>query len=215
MSNIQFFTNKWSLPDIWKVARVAPIFKAGTRDDLNNYGPISVLCTISKVFEKIVHDQVVNYLVEQKILVQNQYAYRKLHSTITSLIKCTDDWLSNIDSKKVNLTLFLDLKKAFDTVDHKIILDKLRAYGVIGIEFKWFKSYLSKRRQFCRVNDYNSKTMRVTCGIPQGSCLCLLLFILYLNDFENCLQYSSASMYADDKHTTISARDIEELIRKT
>ena len=202
-------------PDIWKVARVAPIFKAGTRDDLNNYRPISVLCTISKVFEKIVHDQVVNYLVEQKILVQNQYAYRKLHSTITSLIKCTDDWLSNIDSKKVNLTLLLDLKKAFDTVDHKIILDKLGAYGVIGIEFKWFKSYLSKRRQFCRVNDYNSKTMRVTCGIFQGSCLCLPLFILYLNDFENCLQYSSASMYADDKHTTISARDIEELIRKT
>ena len=187
-------------PDIWKVARVAPIFKAGTSDDLNNYRPISVLCTISKVFEKIVHDQVVIYLVEQRILVQNQYAHRKLHSTITSLIKSADDWLSSIDSRKVNLTLFLDVKKAFDTVDHKILLDKLGAYGVKGTEFKWFKSYLSKRRQFCRVNGYNSKTMRVTCVIPQGSCLGPLLFTLYLNDFENCLQYSSASMYAYDTH---------------
>ena len=156
-----------------------------------------------------------NYLVEQRILVQNQYAYRKLHSTITSLIKGTDDWFSNIDSKKVNLTLFLDFTKAFDTAHHKILLDKLGAYGVKGIEFKWFKSYLGKRRQFCRVNGYNSKNMRVTCGIPQGSCLGPLLFILYLNDFENCLQYSSASMYPGDTHTTISARDIEECVRKT
>ena len=104
-------------PDIWKFARVAPIFKAGTRDDLNNYRPISVLCTISKVFEKIVHDQVVNYLVGQRILLQNQYAYRKLHSTSTS-VKRTDDWLSTIDSKLVSLALFSDLKEAFDTIDH-------------------------------------------------------------------------------------------------
>lgn len=156
-----------------------------------------------------------NYLVENKILVKNQYAYRKLHSTVTSLIKSTDDWLSNIDSKKVNLTLFLNLKKAFDTVDHRILIDKLGAYGVKGTEIKWFTSHLNERRQFCRVNGYNSKTLRVTCGIPQGSCLGPLLFILYLNDFESCLQYSSTSMYADDTHTTIAARDIDELVQKT
>ena len=97
-------------PDIWKVAKVAPIFETGTKDDLNNYRPTSVRCTISRIFEKIVHDKVVNYLVEKKILVQNQCAYRKLHSTISSLLKSTNDWLSNIDPKKVNLTLFLDLK---------------------------------------------------------------------------------------------------------
>ena len=153
-----------------------------------------------------------NYLVEQRILVQNQYAYRKLHSTITSLIKSSDDWLSNIDSKKVNLTFFVDLKKAFGTVDRKILLEKLGAFWVKDTEFKWFKSYLGERRQFCRVNGYNYETMRVTCGIPPGSCLGPLLFILYLNDFENYLQYSSASMYADDTHTTIPARDIEELV---
>ena len=109
----------------------------------------------------------------------------------------------------------MDLKKAFDAVDHKILLDKLGAYEVKGTEIEWLKSYISERRQFYRVNGYNSKTMRVTCEIPQGSCLGPLLFILYFIDFENCLQYSSACMYVDHTHTTISARDIEELVVKT
>ena len=120
------------------------------------------------------------------MLVQSQYAYRKLHSTIILLIKSIDDRLSNIDSRKVNLTIFSDIKKAFDTVDHKILLDKLETYGVKGTEIKWFRSYPNKRRQFCRVNGHNSKTMKVLWGIPQGSCLNPLLFILYLNDFEKC-----------------------------
>ena len=181
---------------------------------MNNYRPISILCTISKIFEKIVHDQGVDYFAENKMLVKSQSVCRKLHSTVTSLIKSTDDWISNIDSKKLNLTLFLDLEKPFDTVNHKILLDKLETYGVKETELMWFRSYLNERKQFCSVNGQNSKSMKVLCGIPQGSCLGPLLFIICLNDFEDFLQFSSTSMYADDTHTTISAKDTEELIRK-
>ena len=92
-------------------------------------------------------------------MVQSQYAYRKLHSTIISLITGTDDWLSNIDSGKISLTLFLDHKKTFDTIDHRLLLDNLEANGVKGTEIKWFRPYLNERRQFCRVNGHTSKTM--------------------------------------------------------
>ena len=112
-------------PDIWKVARVTPIFKSGARGDMNNYRPISVLSMFARIMEKIVHDQLIDYFKEKKMLKKNQHAFRKLHLTITSLVKSTDEWLNNIDSQKVNMTMFLDLKKAFDTVDHKILLEKL------------------------------------------------------------------------------------------
>ena len=198
-------------PDIWKVARVTPIFKSGARGDMNNYRPISVLSIFARIMEKIVHDQLIDYFKEKKMLKKNQHAFCKLHSTITSLVKSTDEWLNNIDSQKVNMTMFLDLKKAFDTVDHKILLEKLSKYGVQGKVISWFRSYLTERKQFCKINNECSKPLGVACGIPQGSCLGPLLFIIYLNDFEECLQFSSASMYADDTHTTIASDDIGEL----
>ena len=198
-------------PDVWKAARVTPIFKSGVRSDVNNYRPISVLSIFARVLEKIVHDQLIDYFKEKQLLKHNQHAFRKLHSTVTSLIKSTDEWLSNIDSQKVNMTMFLDLKKAFDTVDHKILLEKLFKYGIQGKIISWFCSYLTERRQYCRIDGECSKPLRITCGIPQGSCLGPLLFIIYLNDFEECLEFSSASMYADDTHTTIASKDITEL----
>ena len=102
-----------------------------------------------------------------------------------------------------------------DTVDHKILIDKLFKYGIKGKEREWFKSYLSGRKQFCSVNGQRSKTEGVLCGIPQGSCLGPLLFIVYLNDFDGCLDFSKANMYADDTHTTIASNDIRELVRMT
>ena len=200
-----------AFPNIWKVARVTPIFKSGARGDMNNYSPISVLSIFARILEKIVHDQLIDYLKEKRTLKKNQHAFRKLHSTNTSLVKSTDEWLNNIDSQKVNMTMFLDLKKAFDTVNHKILLEKLFRYGVQGKVINWFRSYLIERKQFCKINGVHSKPLGVTCGIPQGSCLGPLLFIVYLNDFEECLQFSSASMYADDTHTTIASDDINEL----
>ena len=148
-----------------------------------------------------------------KILIPNQFAFRKRHSTITSLISISDYRYGNINDKKVNIALFLDLKKAFDTVDHEILISKLERYGVHGVAGKRFTSYLNDRYQYCSLNGCRSTAKRVTWGIPQGSCLGPLLFIIYLNDFESCLQFSKANLYADETETTISSSDIGDLIR--
>ena len=116
--------------DIWKLARVTPIFKSGSRSDANNYRPISVISVFSRILERIVHDQTYDYLRSRGILTISQSAFQKLCSTVTSFIDSTEFWYENIDHRKVNLAIFLDLKKAFDTVDHEILLEKLEAYGI-------------------------------------------------------------------------------------
>ena len=201
-----------TFPDRWKIARITPIYKSGAKDDTNNYRPISILSVLSKLYEKIAHDQLIDFLQSNKKLTQNQFAFRKLHSTITSLIGVSDHWYSNIENKKANFALFLDLKKAFDTVDHEILVSKLVKYGVIGNENNWFKSYLTNRSQYCSIDGQESEILGIECGIPQGSCLGPLLFIIYLNDFERCLEYSRANMYADDTEIAISSNNQVELI---
>ena len=134
-----------------------------------------------------------------------------MHSTLTSLLNVTDAWFSNINKRKINISVFLDLRKAFDTVDHGILLSKLTKYGVVGTPLRWFTSYLTNRRQYCQVNGHKSSLKSVHCGIPQGSCFGPLLFILYVNDFEQCLNKCTSNMYADDTSVTCSAEDIDEL----
>ena len=145
-----------------------------------------MIAIFSRILGKTVHDQMFEFL--QPIFTKNQAAFRKLYSTITSLINSTDNWYSTMDKREVSLAIFLDLKKAFDTVDHTILLAKLEKYCVRGIKGDWFTSYLQNRKQFCTVDGHRSSAKMVTCGIPQGSCLGPLLFIIYLNDFETCLE---------------------------
>ena len=144
-------------PDIWKLARVTPIYHWGPKTDLNNYRPISVILVFSRIIERLTHDQLIEFLKINKSITCNQAAFRKLYSTITSLISSTDFWYENIDRSNINLTIFLDLKKAFDTVDHGILLKKLRAYGIRGKTGDWFESYLNSRKQFCSLNGQHSK----------------------------------------------------------
>ena len=198
-------------PNIWKIARVTSVFKTGLTTDLNNYRPISILSVFSKLIEKIAHDQLSTFLKEKSMLSKCQHAFRKLHNTLTSLLNVTDLWFLNADKRKINISIFLDLKKAFDTVDHKILLSKLSKYGIRGSPHQWFTSYLTDRIQYCQIRGSSSQQKKVKCGIPQGSCLGPLLFILYVNDFERCLQKSSTNIYADDTSITCSAKDIEEL----
>ena len=200
-------------PDIRKLANFSPMFNTGARNNKNHYRPISVLSIFSKLIEKIVHDQLLNFMQLNKILIPNQFAFKKLHSTITSLINVSDYWYENINEKKVNIALFLDLKKGFDTVDHEILISKLDSYGVQGDAKEWFVSYLNNRYQYCSLDGYRSTAKMITCGIPQGSCLGPLLFIIYLNDFTSCLQFSKVNLYADDTETTISSSDIGDLTR--
>ena len=121
---------------------------------------------------------------------------------LTKLLNVTDSWFSNADKQKINLIIFLDLKKAFDTVDHKILLSKLSKYGIGGAPHQWFTPYLTDRMiEYCQIIRSNSQQKKVHCVIPQGSCLGPLLFIC-VNDFEQCLEKSSTNMYADDTSIT-------------
>ena len=129
-----------------------PVFKQGDRVDLDNYRPISIIPVVAKVFERIIYDQLYAYLMANDLLSTHQSGFRSLHSTVTSLLEATDDWAFNIDQGNVNAVVFLDLKKAFDTVDHNILISKLSAYGIRGTSIEWFKSYLSERNQKCFIN---------------------------------------------------------------
>ena len=138
---------------------------------MNNYRPISVISAIAKVFERIVYNQLSSYLSENNILSKYQSGFRSFHSTVTALLEATDNWAFNIDRGYVNAVVFLDLKKAFDTVNHSILLFKLYSYGVKEIAHELLSSYSENRTQKCAVNGVLSKNCTSTCGIPQGTIL--------------------------------------------
>ena len=134
-----------------------------------------------------------------------------MHSTVTALLEATDNSAYNIDQGDVNAVVFLDLKKAFDTDDHNILLSKLKKYGVSGIAYDWFQSYLHSREQRCFVNGSLSHNGPLTCGIPQGTILGPLLFIIYINDLPNCLEHSQPRMFADDTHLSFANNSTENI----
>ena len=198
-------------PDSWKIARVAPIFISGQSNDRSNYRPISVLPFLSRVFEKLIYNQLCDYLDKNRLLFSKQSGFRSLHSVVTCLLNCTNDWYINMDKGQYTAMVFIDLKKAFDTVNHEILLKKLTKYGIIGLENTWFASYLENRMQFCRVNGFPSNVNNINCGVPQGSCLGPLLFLIYINDVPFSLQNSQVTMYADDTTISYSSNNIDDL----
>ena len=173
-----------------------------------NYRPISVLPAISKIMERILYDQLYDYLTKFDLLSDCQYGFRKFHSTATALLDCTNNWYINIDRKKFNLVVFIDLKKAFDTVDHQILLRKLEIYGVKGPALSLLRSYLTNRTQKCMVNGLISSEQLITCGVPQGSILGPLLFLIYINDLPHCLNKTKARLFADDTNLTATGDPI-------
>ena len=147
-----------SFSDDWKMARVIPLYKNGHRNIPGNYRPISILPTISKIMERILYNQLYDYLTEFKLLSNNQFGFRKSHSTATALLDCTNEWYVNIDKKMFNLVVFIDLKKAFDTVNYDILLKKPEFYGITGQANDLLKSYLSNRRQVSNRQFYFIRT---------------------------------------------------------
>ena len=143
------------------IVRVIPLFKSGDKSLFTNYRPVQVLPVFSKFLERIVYNRIINFLNKQDILFRNQCGFRKNYSTAHALIQLYDKISSALDDKKVTLGLFIDLSKAFDKVNHKILLDKLEHFGVGGILLQWFKSYLSCRKQFVQYNSYNSSLLHM------------------------------------------------------
>ena len=199
------------VPDEWKHARVSPAFKDGAKADPYNYRPISVLPVVSKLIERVVFNQFYGYLNENNLLTESQSGFRPRFSTETTLLEETSEWIKNIDKSLLNGVIFLDLKKAFDTIDHSIFLRKLGFYGVRSQTLAWFKSYLTGRKQKTLVGGELSDFFTLTCGIPQGSILGPLLFILYINDLPSCGVHFKPRMHADNTTLTSAAEDPDTL----
>ncbi len=203
--------NSGIFPDIYKIAEVIPIHKAKDREILNNYRPISLLPTFSKILEKILHIRLYKYLQKNNILNPSQYGFRPKHSTTDAIAELVNKVTKNFENKSYTIGTFLDLSKAFDTINHDILIHKLEHYGIRGLALKWFQNYLSNRKQYTKVNGTKSAVRTVKCGVPQGSVLGPLLFIIYTNDLPNNLKNTSAILFADDTTLITQSEQINEV----
>ena len=162
---------KGCFPSKWKIARVTPLHKDGARDNRDNYRPISVLSVLSKLLEKHVARSFMDYLLQNGLLYEMQSAFRQGHSTESALISLTDQILLSLDQDKVTGMVFVDFRKAFDVVDHQLLMTKLRLYRVTDSALSWFRSYLTDRQQIVTIDGKRSDSLMIRQGVPQGSVL--------------------------------------------
>ena len=195
-------------PKFLKIAHVIPIFKSGNKTDPGNYRPISILPILSKIFEKVVTDQLYSFFDHFKLFSSSQFGFRKNLSTSNAISNMLQFIYNNLDNGFTVLSLFLDFSKAFDCVDHKILLHKLNVYGIRGIALTWFQSYLSNRVQYVSINGSNSDHLVVKSGVPQGSILGPLLFLIYINDFPNSSNFFKFNLFADDSTLSLKYRNL-------
>ena len=198
------------VPDDVKSVRVVPLFKKNDKTEVGNYRPVSILSILSKVVEKVVYEQIEICLDDKKLLYKFQSGFRGRFSTDTCLIHLTDFIKFQMDKDHLLGMVLLDLQKAFDTVDHKILLMKMEALGLGQDVVRWFRSYLSDRRQLVDVSGVFSSSAAISCGVPQGSILGPLLFLIYVNDISGAVNHKLL-LYADNSAKLVADKSVSAI----
>ena len=201
-------------PDRLKCAKIIPILNNGDNSLITNYRPISVLNVFSKIYEKVLVDRLNCFVIKNDILYKYQFGFRKNYSTYMALLSFMDTVTDAVDANKIVAGLFIDLSKAFDTINHDILIKKLHNYGVRGIALQLLSNYLSNRMQCVTFNGCTSDFLSITCGVPQGSVLGPLLFLLYINDIHKSSTLLKFILFADDTTILFSAQSLTELTSK-
>ena len=199
------------VPNELKIARVIPLFKADNNMLISNYRPVSVLPVFSKILERLMYNRLYSFIIKHDVLYKYQFGFRKGHSTNMALIVLVDKIMSALDNGDFVLGVFIDLSKAFDTVNHNILLDKLYKYGFRGICHDWLKNYLFNRKQYVVFNNCHSSQLSISCGVPQGSILGPLLFLLYVNDMVNVSSLLFPILFADDTNIFLNSKNMSDL----
>ena len=199
-------------PSEMKIARVIPIFKAGDSMLMSNYRPVSVLPIFSKILERLMYTRLLKFINEHRLLYKFQFGFRESHSPNLAIIYLVDKISNALEEGDYVLGLFLDFSKAFDTVNHDILFDKLEIYGIRGTALDWFKSYFDSRKQYVVFDGVESSSRYITCGVPQGSILGPLLFLLYINDLSSVSDKLFSLLFADDSNMFLSGKDPNSLI---
>ena len=202
-------------PDAFKLSKVLPLFKKGDSSLLVNYRPISLLPTISKVFELVIHDQMYEYFNQFNLLAEQQYGFRKQHSTECAAIKLIDHVSKEMEAGKTPTSVYIDLSKAFDTLTFEVLLYKLKYYGVTDTAFDLLKSYLTNRKQYVVFDGCQSEYVEIYTVVPQGSILGPLFFSIYINDLITVSDRFNFLMYADDTTIYFNLEDFDNLTKET
>ena len=196
-----------------KIVKVIPIHKGGSTQDVNNYRPISLLFIFDKIIENIMHKHLYVFLENHNILFQNQFGFRRNNSSVYALAQITEIINESIDKGKYGCGIFIDLRKAFDTVNHGILLKKLEHCGIRGNMLDWFQSYLSDHKQYVDINGKSSELLDITCVVSQGSVLGPLLFLIYINDLPNISKILNFYLYDDDTNIYYESSSLDKLER--
>ena len=195
---INLSLKKGIFTDKLKIAKVILSYKADDPSPFTNYRPISLLSNFSKVFEKVLDNRMIKFAEQYNILYRCQFGFRKNYSTSHALIHLINRISLAIDQRETTVGVFLDLSKAFDTLDHQILFTKLEDYGIRDVALQWIKSYFSCRQKFVQINQTCSSMQTIKCGVPQGSTLGPLFFILYINDLPKASKLTELLLFADD-----------------
>ena len=201
-------------PKSLKIAKVMPLLKSSPSTNCDNLRPISLLPVISKLLEKVVFRRTMSHIADNKLLYFRQFGFRHNHSTSDAIVDLLGEILSSWEKNMNVIAVFIDLKKAFDTVSHNILLMKLEKLGIRGALLEWYKNYFNDRKQFCIVNDTKSEMSNITIGVLQGSLLGVLCFQIHINDMYKCLKYSQSILYADDTTLLLAGRNLKFLLMK-